>query len=121
MNFFSINAIVDLDKRMNTPDGGHPALQRIVGGALKTDRAGFGHAVGDGDVAHVHRLVDAAHHLDRAGRAGHDAGAQRGQVEFCEFGMIELGDEHGRHAVERRHFSRSMVCNVANGSKPSPG
>ena len=30
------------------------------------------------------------------------AGAQRGQVEVGEVGMVQLGDEHGRHAVERR-------------------
>ena len=95
---------LDLDMRMDAPDGGHPPLQRIVGGALETDRAGFGHAVGDGDLAHVHLLVDALHHLDRAGRAGHDAGAQRRQIEFRKLGMIEFGDEHGRHAVQRRAF-----------------
>ena len=87
---------------MNASDGGDPALQRIVRRALKADRAGFGHAVGDGDVAHVHLLVDAPHHLDRAGRAGHDAGSQRRQVEFGKLGMVEFGDEHGRYAVERR-------------------
>ena len=70
-------------------------------GALEADRAGLGHAIGDGDVAHVHLLVDPLHHLDRAGRAGHDAGAQRRQVELRKFGMVEFGDEHGRHAVER--------------------
>ena len=89
---------------MNAPDGGHPALQRIVGGALEADRAGFGHAIGDGDVAHVHRFVDAPHHLDRAGRAGHDAGAQRRRGRIWEIGVVEFGDEHGRHAVERRAF-----------------
>ena len=45
---------LDLDMRMNAPDGGDAALQRIVGRALEADRAGFGHAVGDGDLAHVH-------------------------------------------------------------------
>src|SRR6266851_4935921 len=93
---------LDLDMGMNAPDGGDPTLQRIVRRALKADRAGFGHAVGDGDVAHVHLFVDAPHHLDRAGRAGHDAGAQRRQIEFGKFGMVEFGDEHGRHTIERR-------------------
>ena len=78
--------------------------QRIVRGALETHRRGFGHAIGDGDFAHVHLVVDALHHLDRAGRAGHDAGAQRFQVEARKFRMIEFGDEHRRHAVERGAF-----------------
>ena len=42
------------------------------------------------------------HDLDRAGRAGHDPGAQRRQVVVAEVGEAELGDEHGGHAVERR-------------------
>src|SRR6266481_82696 len=91
---------LDLDMGMNAPDGGDPTLQRIVRRALKADRAGFGHAVGDGDVAHVHLFVDATHHLDRAGRAGHDAGSQRRQIEFGKLGMVEFGDEHGRHTIE---------------------
>ena len=42
------------------------------------------------------------HDLDRARAAGHDAGAQRGQIEFREVGVVHLGDEHRRHAVECR-------------------
>src|SRR5690242_21499634 len=42
------------------------------------------------------------HHLDRARRARHDPGAQRGQVEAREVRVVQLGDEHRRHAVERR-------------------
>src|SRR6266404_4352568 len=83
---------LDLDMRMNAPDGGHPPLQRIVGGALEADRAGLGHAVADRHLAHVHLLVDAPHHLDRAGRAGHHAGSQRRQIEFGEVWMVEFGD-----------------------------
>src|SRR5713101_207700 len=82
---------LDLDMRMNAPDGGYPALQGIVRCALKADRTGFGHAIGDGDVAHVHLFADAAHHLDRAGRAGHDPGSQRRQVESGKLRMIEFG------------------------------
>jgi hypothetical protein len=41
------------------------------------------------------------HHLDGAGRAGHDAGAQAGQVEAAKRGGSSIGDEHGRHAVKR--------------------
>src|SRR4029079_9012373 len=72
---------LDLDMRMDAADGRYAPFQRIVGGALETDRRLLGHAIGDGDFAHVHLVVDALHHLDRAGRAGHDAGAQSFQIE----------------------------------------
>ena len=77
------------------------ALERIVDARSGADRARLGHAVGDGDFAHVHVGDAALHHLDRAGRARHDAGAQRRQIEARELRMVELGDEHGRHAVKR--------------------
>ena len=87
--------------RLDAPDGRDAPLERIVGRALEADRAGLGHAVGDGDLAHMHLRDGALHHLDRAGRARHDAGAQRGEIEAAEVRMIEFGDEHGRHAVQR--------------------
>ena len=60
---------------LNAPDRRDPLFDRIVDRALERDRAGFGHAVGDGDVRHVHVADHLLHGLDRAGRAGHDAGA----------------------------------------------
>src|SRR5689334_9951945 len=72
---------LDLDMRMNPSDRRHAPLQGIVCRALETDRTGFGHAVGDRHLAHVHLVVDALHDLDRAWRAGHDARAQGCQVE----------------------------------------
>ena len=90
--------------RLNAADGRDATLQWIVGGTLETDRAGLGHAVCDGNLTHVHLVVDALHHLYRARRAGHDSGPQRRQVEFFEFGVIQLGNEHCRDAVERRAF-----------------
>ena len=68
---------------------------------LEADRARFGHAVGDGDLAHVHLGDAALHHLDGARRARHDAGPERGQVEAREVRMVQFGDEHGGDAVER--------------------
>src|ERR1700761_9198437 len=56
---------LDLDMRVDAADGRDAALQWVVGRALEADRAGFGHAVSDGDVAHVHLFIDALHHLDR--------------------------------------------------------
>src|SRR6185437_5392461 len=71
---------LDLQVRLDLAHRAHPALQRRIGRALAAHRAGLGHAVGDGDLAHVHPVDDLLHHLDRAGRAGHDAGAQGRQV-----------------------------------------
>ena len=93
---------LDLDVRMDAADGRDPPLERVVGARLERDRARFRHAVADGDLAHMHALRYLAHRLDRARRARHDAGAERGQVVAREIRMLELGDEHRRHAVERR-------------------
>src|SRR5260370_21681507 len=59
---------LDLDMGVNAADRGHPALQRVVGRALKTDRAGLGHAVGDRHLAPTHAFIDPPHHLHRARR-----------------------------------------------------
>ena len=58
--------------------------------------------VADAHLGHVHQVRDhPLHHLDRARRAGHDPGAQRGPGRSRrEPGRAELGDEHGR--VRRR-------------------
>ena len=89
---------------MYASDGRHSTLQRIVGGALEAGRAGLGHAVADGYLAHIHQMVDAPHHFDRAWCAGHHTGPQRGQIEFGEVWMVEFGDEHRWNAIERRAF-----------------
>ena len=78
----------------------HPTRQRILRGRLETHRAGFRHAVGDGDLTHMHLADHAAHHLDGTRRAGHDAGAQRAEIETRKFGMFQFRDEHRRHAVQ---------------------
>jgi hypothetical protein len=85
---------------MDAPDRADPLLEGIVGGGLGGDGWGLGHPVTDGHLVHVHLVDHPAHHLDRAGRSGHDPGAQRGEVEVAELGMVELGDEHRRHSVE---------------------
>src|SRR5262249_9314030 len=90
-----------LDMRLNAPDRGDAPLQWIGRRALETDRARFRHAVSDGDFPQVHFGDGALHHLDRTWRTGHDPGAQRGKIKLFEFRMIELGDEHGRHSMER--------------------
>ena len=47
------------------------------------------------------RSATRSHDFDGAGRARHDAGAQAGQIEAVELRMLQFGDEHGGHAVER--------------------
>src|SRR5581483_9656418 len=79
---------LDLDVRQHLAHGRDAALDRIVGGALRGDRRGLGHAVGDGDLAHVHLALHPLHHLDRAWRARHDAGAQALEIELAELGMV---------------------------------
>ena len=69
--------------------------------AHRAARGGLGLAVGDADLAHVHLLDDILHDLDRAGRAGHDAGAHVREIGLVKIGVLEHRDEHRRHAVER--------------------
>ena len=82
-------------------DGGDAQFHRVVDARHGDHRRGFGLAVGDGHLVAVHALGDRAHDFDRAGRAGHDAGAQAGEIEAVEIGVVQFGDEHGGHAVER--------------------
>ena len=46
---------LDLDMRMDAADGRDALFERIVDMALERDRAGLGHAVGDGHLGHMHR------------------------------------------------------------------
>ena len=56
-------------------------------------------------------LTHPLHHLDRARRAGHDPGAQRATGRTsAKSGSAELGDEHRRHAVERRCSARPATA-----------
>ena len=74
----------------------------------------------------MHPLDGALHDLDRAGAARHDAGAQRGEIEAREVGMVELGDEHRRHAVKRGAalrfdgFERRRAGRSPRSDRPSP-
>ena len=74
----------------------------VVRRGLRGDRRRLRHPVADRDLRHVHLADHALHHLDRARRAGHDAGPQRREVVAGEVGQAQLGDEHRRHAVQRR-------------------
>ena len=87
---------------VNPADRRHTTLKWIIRIALKTDRTGFGHAIGDRHFAHMHFANDALHDFDRAWGARHYAGAQTAQVILGKIRMIEFGDEHGRHAMQRR-------------------
>ncbi|MNF90668.1 hypothetical protein D3C85_1232140 [compost metagenome] len=52
----------------------------------------------------MHLTDDAAHHFNRAGGAGHDPGTQTRQVELGALQLLQLGNEHGGHAVEHGSF-----------------
>ena len=54
------------------------------------------------DLGHAHPVDDLLHHLDRAGRARHDAGPEAGQVVGLDAGDRQLGDEHRGDAVKAR-------------------
>ncbi len=89
-----------LQLRLGAAHGGHPQFQLVIRAGLQRHRAGLGHAVGDLYFAHVQFADDVAHHLDRAGGASHDPGAQARQVEFPALRLVQQGNEHGRHAVQ---------------------
>ncbi|MCY1452809.1 hypothetical protein D9M71_697610 [compost metagenome] len=86
---------------LGAPDAGHAALQVVAGAGLQRHRAGLGHAIGNLHLGHVHFADHPAHHFDRAGGTGHDPGAQARQVELATLRVVEFGNEHGRHAVQR--------------------
>ena len=88
--------------RMDAAHRADALFDRVIDVGLKGHGRGFGHAIGDGHVRHVHPRLDLLHHLHRAGCARHDAGAQARQVEAGEVGMVKLGHEHRGHAIERR-------------------
>ena len=87
---------------MHAADGLRALLERVAGRRLRRHRRRLGHAVADGHLVHVHPLDHLLHDLDRARRAGHDPGPQAGEVVLLEVGVVELGDEHRRDAVEAR-------------------
>ena len=93
---------LDLEVRHDPADGFGPALEVVVDPGHGRDRRGLGHAVGDGDLGHVHLRHDPLHHLDGTRRAGHDPGAQRGQVVRREVVESQLRDEHGGDAIQAR-------------------
>ncbi len=92
---------LDLDPGHGATDRFDAFLQRIIRQRQEIDRAQLRLAVGDEHVLHVHVGDHALHDVDRARRPGHDAGAQRREVEFLEVRMSERGDEHRRDAVQR--------------------
>ena len=73
---FAVNDL-HFQMRLHATHGGNAAIQRIIHAGLEADRAGFCHAVSDGDFAQIHAIHRAAHDLNRAGRASHDTSPQR--------------------------------------------
>ena len=69
----------------------------------------------------MHLSDQAPHDLNRAGRSGHDARSQTGQIKGRELGMIQFHDEHGRHAVECRASLFLNGCQRIQGIKGLSG
>ena len=90
----------DLDVGVHATHAADAQLEGVVGLGLGRHGRRLGHAVGDGDLVHVHAADDLGHDLDRARRPGHDPGTQGGQVVVGEGRVVEHGDEHRGHAVE---------------------
>src|SRR5882672_2988542 len=90
----------DLEVRLYPSDRRDAQFERIVSTALEAHGTGFGHPIGDGYLAHVHRRGDFLHDLDRARRPRHDPSAKRAQIEAREFGVVQLSDEHCGYPVE---------------------
>ncbi len=60
----------------------------------------------------MHFADYALHDLNGTWRAGHDACAQASQIKTCELRMLEFGDKHCGHAMQRRAalFRRGTQC-----------
>jgi hypothetical protein len=69
----------------------------------------------------VHVAEATLHHLDRAHSTGHNPGAQRGQVEAREVGMVLHRDEHRRHAVDGGAALLGDRPQRRPGLEPGPG
>ena len=87
-------------------DMGHRAAHRrdaqveaVLGGGHRAGGRRLRLAVCNRDFPHTHLVHDKLHHLDRAGRARHDAGAQAREFIFVEGRMLEHRNEHRRNAV----------------------
>ena len=76
--------------------------ERVVGQRLGRHRRRLGHAVADRHLAHVHRgrCTPSSPRPGTASRPSPRCAATSGRS--VEVGVAELGDEHRRHAVERR-------------------
>src|SRR5581483_3347193 len=76
-------------------------LQRVIGAGHGDDRRALRLPIGDRHARTMHLVHDALHYLNRARRPGHDAAAQRAQVEIPEPRVLELGNEHSGHPVQQ--------------------
>ncbi len=93
---------LDLNVWMDASYGENSFFQWIIHVALGTHGTGFGHAVADGHLSHVHLTDKALHHFDRTGSSAHDPGPKLTQLIAVEIRMAELGNEHGRNPMESR-------------------
>ena len=96
-----IEDVLPLD--MSVVNGQHRHVDGVVHCSLNdAGDVSVMHSHGTGHITDVHAIDNAPHDIDRARGARHDARAQRVETERLERRMVQLCDEHGRHAVNRR-------------------
>lgn len=91
--------------RHQPADGLDALHQRIIRRRHGRHRAGLRHAVANRQLGQVEDAVQLAHQLGGDGAAGGDAGAElveAGRRHGARREQLELGQEHGGHAVQRR-------------------
>ena len=83
------------------PYGVATHIKRVVNACGGHAGGSFRQAVDAGHF-HIHLFFHLLHQFHRAKGARHDACAQAGHVKEVEHGVVQLGNEHRRHAVECR-------------------
>ena len=68
--------VPSLEVGVDAANSRNASVERVINAAL-CRHDGLGHAIADGYLRHMQPGLDLLHDLDRARRAGHDAGAQR--------------------------------------------
>ena len=74
-------------------------VERVVDAGMGHARGRFGESVYAGH-PHEHLFFHLFHQFHGTERTSHDAGAQAGEVEHIEHGVVEFSDKHGGYAVE---------------------
>ena len=118
--FFTCFRVDDLyfRKLKVTSDGCVAHFGRVVNTGMCHTGRGFRQSIYTGDL-HKHLFFNLLHEFYRAERSGHDAGAQAGEIEHVEHGMVEFGNKHGGTPYKAVHRSLWMDARTSSGSNRS--